>query len=1439
MSKKENEREVTSLLARIRESLRRPWKNADTKKSNDDPFEAELSERLGQHLNTDEEDFSEELQEGETEAEFAVDELEIVADGTLDPEQVDDIPPWEDVPDSETVAAAEQALFSDMDGLLARMTPEQRARFEAEMNETESVSDEAQEDEAQEMEIPEAESPEPEQPEEIASEDSAQTVAADESPVETSSADELEDSKICGSAVEQTVTEAEEAVADQTTEEATQEEGDIYTTPDEDEDYDLPESEAFRALETRMTAEQRAQFEQAMLEAREAEREEKAARREAARRSAEEKALAEANLAQNQPEESAALADESTAEAPMDVAEDELPLQTAEVVEEYVPQVEEEPEEISDIDAENIEKEDDASLDTDASDDHEPQATIFMAASEEDEDDDMPTIKVGAEPSVFTLVVEPEPEPEPEPELSEEEMLAALLSRMTPEQLARVREEMLADVDEDEAEGEASETVDDYESLQVVEETVESVRESEEVPEFAEKSAFAFAPAEEADDQTEHSTFTFAPAEETTTEQAEDAPEWEILRDEAKESDTPSDEETTADDETSENRVECENGDVIFTYEVSDYVPRDEEEILDLLSDPEKLEELMSRLTPEQAAQLRELLREDEEEDIEETVATCEEEFPAEEETVSDAVDNQSEDEDIISMILNDPEKLDELMSRLSPEQAEQLRELLRENESETEDLAQDEVVAESESVESEDVESVIDAAEEIAESPEMVDDEETVLSQEEISEERIEDDDITQENFYEDNVSDIQQEDLEDDVAYEFSQEDCDDEHFEDDPEDEEDPNIFEINEDMTDEEIALMLGLGYEKELTYTLGDERIAQVKKRTARENARDPELANAYAYEGEEYRNTDQNEHIRYRYDTDRRRLWVRLIGTSFFALLLFLYECCGLFQNAFGDIFDAAHYPVIAIMAGWQLLIFAAVFSRKQLFHGLRSAFMLEPDHHAMTAVAVTVVMFNNILMAIVFKGSTLYLYNFPAAICLLCSVLCDLADVSREMLTFDVVSSEAQKYVSEPVTLTAELTDMPITPVEEEANNPLSSKNAIYVRRVGFVKNYFRRTNRKTHHAQILNFVFLPLLSFAAVMGVITALIGNGIAPALSTFVVAVLLCMPLSYTVIHTLPLYYEARRLHKQGCAIVGEGTVEECNQFSTVVFEDKDIFPPTLIKTKGLKLFENNLIYSVILKISLLFREIGGPINDVLDLDKEELKRFLESGRAGALTNGQVILDSISEEGVTARLSDGSFVVAGSAAFLESHGVYVRVSDKDQKMIDSGEMSILFLAFDGKLGARFYVDYRPDPEFETLAGMLHEDGFRVAIRTLDPGIHGEMIAKKCPEDMPQIGTVRAKTRSLTSRPGNEARVDGGLVCSDDPRKMLLPLRSIRNLRRLNRFALRLYAIALLINMVVAIVLTVCSAAGFMSSLFVSLYMLVWLATSLIITALFLNK
>ena len=1254
MSKKENEHEVSSLLSRLRESLKRPKKDLepeviDEQSPEDDLFERDLSDRLGKHLQGISEQDTEELQESVDEAPFEIEELEIVAEGALDPDEAEQSLAVEETAPEDAVTEPTDdkmsEILSDLDALMARMTPEQRAVFEAEMNDVElEAADEAAEEVI---------------PNEIPLSAEIDHVALDEAdgsdldePKDEAESDEAESSEsFFAFDIQEESAEEEPAAAE------TAEDGEIYRAVETDEEYDLPDVEAFRALEARMTPEQRAQFEQALQEAQDAEREALRAEQQAAEQEMPSEPAVSDLPWDEQPAEQVAIEADPSAEAESDIAVEVAPEE--EIEPENKPTNLEESAEAVDEEAPQL------IYAPPVSEDEIPEEnTIFMVADEEADESDMPVIKVGSEPSAFTLVDPPEPEPEEE---DAEALFASLLSRMTPEQLARFREEMLAD--------------------------------------------------------------------ENTGDEAVEAP---IA-------------------ETEDLSIEEEEAPVIFR--AADQ-PEEDERSYETADAPE---------TPE---------------------------------------------EDPIEAILRDPEKLDQLMERLSPEQAEELKQALNEeipeeDEWESTDFSMEEQGESAEALEEEPAfEYTVEDASPVEEEPET-----TVLWSASAEESEPVDDMLDASDAVHDDMSADEQ--IEDEDLY-----------------------SMEISEDMTDDEISLMLGLGYEKELVYHLGAERVERVKMRAMRTETQDPEFADAYAYEGEEYRHTEQNERIRYRYGAERRQMLVRLGGTAFFALLLFLYECCGVFRNAFGGIFDPAHYPVIAIMAGWQLLIFASVFSWKKLLRGIRSAFLLEPDHHAMTAIVVTIVMFSNILMAIVFKGSTLYLYNFPAALCLLCSVLCDFADVCREELTFDVISSDSKKYAAEAIVLNPAYTDAPTEVLDEENVNPMTARNAMYVRRVGFVKNYFRRTGRKTRHAQVLNFVFLPLLAFAVVLGIVTALIGNGTVASLNTFVVTILLCMPLSYTVIHTLPLFYEARRLQKQNCAIVGESTVEETNQYSTVIFEDKELFPPVLIKTKGLKLYENNLIYSVILKISLLFREIGGPINDVLDLDKEEMKRFIASGQAGDLAEGKVELERMTEDGVIATLNDGSCVVAGTAEFLQSRGIYVNPSIKDRQLIESGEVSILYLAFDGELGARFYVDYQPDPEFEAMASMLSEDGFRVAVRTLDPGICDEMIAHKCGRDA-SIHTVRATVRELTDKVSHEARVDSGLVCADDPRKMLLLFRAIRNLRRLNRFVLRLYGGALLLNMIVAIVLTACSVVGYMPSLLVSLYMLVWLSTSVVLTALFLNK
>lgn len=1298
MSKKENEHEVSGLLSRLKESLKRPKKNAEEDlleaevNSTDakDTFDEDLSAMLGKHLQmaAESETASSSLSEAEQESAFEVAELEIVADGTLDPEEITiSTPTVQDVEENAEEQADDAVDLSNLDALLARMTPAQRALFEAEMNATEeqpapSLRFVPEETAGMPSDIEEHIEEHIEENTEEESGEARERVIVLSAEIDHGTLDEVDDAysdlpeEIPAQEAEsesetltETVTPEEKTPSDLASDAAVgesdpAEEGEIYTAEVEDEDYDLPEVDAFRALEARMTPEQRDRFEQALLEARQAEQAEREVRRQAARAASAERVAASI-------EETAPALTNVTAEA----AEAVEAIETVEAVEPTAPTVSDvivpieetvtEQDTVAAMTEETVASEGDEPLpivcDSIADGEMPSEEPIFMVAEEGEEAEDMPAIKVGAEPSAFTFFELPESEPEPEPEsesesaLDEGAALAALLSRMSPEQLARFREELFTD-DGEEAE----------------------------VTETAEMST------------------------ETPTEEPTEEPMLETVLE-------------TVDEPT---------------VDPDPVAPMDSDDPVEFVPAPAVMEETAAAEESEAAAAEMPLYA-----------------MPEEADTYEEFVEYVTEDEPSYDLVS------DEETTVLWSEPTEQ-----------TEKVPLDDILEEY-NTKTEETEAAATASDHDA----------------------IEDDDL-------------------------YS---------------------MEINEDMTDEEISLMLGLGYEKELVYHLGRERVENAKRRNTTSESYDPEYNEAYAYDGKEYRHRDQSDHIRYRYSAERRHIWARLIGTSAFALLLFLYECCGVFRGAFGGLFDPAHYPVIAVMVGWQLLIFAAAFSWKQLYRGIRGVFSLEPDNHSMTSVVVAIVMFANILMSIVLKGSRLYLYNFPAAICLLCMVLCDLADVCREELTFEVISQDDNKYVAEPITLSNTYTDMPIDPMDAENANPMSARNAVYVRRAGFVKHYFRRTNRKTRHAQILNFVFLPLVAFSIVLGVITGLIGNGAVAALNTVVVTILLCMPLSYTVIHTLPLFYEARRLHRQGCAIVGENSVEEYNQYATVIFEDKDLFPPTLIKTKGLKLYENNLIYSVILKISLLFREIGGPINEVLDLDSEEMKRFVASGQAGSLADGSVTLNRMTEEGVIATLNDGSEVVAGSADFLRSRGIDIRPTVRDQQLLQSGEVSILYLAFDGELGARFYVDYQPDPEFEAMAGMLNEDEFRVAVRTLDPGICEDMIANKCLNENTAIHTVRAAVNELTEKPKCEAGIDSGLVCGDDPRKMLLPLRAIRNLRRLYRFVLKLYFISMLVNMAVAVVLTVCSVIGDMSSLFVSLYMLVWLAASLIMTKLFLNK
>jgi hypothetical protein len=438
MSKKENEHEVTSLLSRLRESLKRPKKDLepeviDESSPEDDLFERDLSDRLEKHLQGISEQDAEEMQESTEEVQFEVEELEIVAEGALDLAEAEQSLAVEEITSEEaTVEQTDEKMaeiLSDLDALMARMTPEQRAVFEAEMNDVElGAADEAAE-EVIPNEIP------------LSVEiDHAALDEADGTDLDEPNSETESDTVELGESFF-VLENQEDAVAEEPAAAETAEEGEIYRAAETDEEYDLPDVEAFRALEARMTPEQRAQFEQALQEAQEAEQADREARR-AERQTATQEIPNEPEVSdlpwEELPTEQAMPEVETLAEVESDTAV-EVAVAEEVAIENELPLSEEASDTVAEDEPQLI-------YAPPVSEDEVPEENpIFMVADEEEDESDMPVIKVGSEPSAFTLVDPPEPEPKEE---DEEALFASLLSRMTPEQLARFREEMLAEESE-------------------------------------------------------------------------------------------------------------------------------------------------------------------------------------------------------------------------------------------------------------------------------------------------------------------------------------------------------------------------------------------------------------------------------------------------------------------------------------------------------------------------------------------------------------------------------------------------------------------------------------------------------------------------------------------------------------------------------------------------------------------------------------------------------------------------------------------------------------------------------------------------------------------------------------------------------------------------------------------------------------------------------
>ena len=569
--------------------------------------------------------------------------------------------------------------------------------------------------------------------------------------------------------------------------------------------------------------------------------------------------------------------------------------------------------------------------------------------------------------------------------------------------------------------------------------------------------------------------------------------------------------------------------------------------------------------------------------------------------------------------------------------------------------------------------------------------------------------------------------------------------------PSDGEKPEKDDAEED-DDRDLMLALGYGADGEAATESGA-AVRDDLSRHIRDNR--PDYAGAFGYRGEEYRSREQTEDIKRAYRTDSLSMIFRAGGTAILALVILIFE---FFGNKFGGALSMSDYPTVHILVSMQLLLLAAALSWKQMINGLVGIFRFELTPHSASAAAVIVVLLYDAVLAIAAPES-FTLYNFPAVLCIVMSVVYDILDLERQIRAFNSLSSWESCCTLEKadaVELAAALGSS-ASGKREDA----SIKSAMRLRHGSFAKNYFSRTNRKNPALKALNYVIAPVVALALVIFLISLAAGRGFVPSANTFTVMVLIAMPVFAMAALIYPFCDLAKNVLKPSEVLLNESEAENYASADAVIFSEDDVFGPRSLMIKRIGLCGGMAardIFGVLEGASAVFDKVGGTLAGAF-------RRAAESGSAnGGEPESDAEILRVCDGGIAAKAANREYII-GSESFMTLNGITCPVDPDDRAFAEDGGSAVMYIAVDGEVSLKLFVTYTADDRFRSLVSTLSGRGIRPVLVSNDPNLDDALLARMLGELKCPVRVIHDPAAVVANEDGEDAEADDGNKNKDD--------------------------------------------------------------------------
>jgi len=634
---------------------------------------------------------------------------------------------------------------------------------------------------------------------------------------------------------------------------------------------------------------------------------------------------------------------------------------------------------------------------------------------------------------------------------------------------------------------------------------------------------------------------------------------------------------------------------------------------------------------------------------------------------------------------------------------------------------------------------------------------------------------------------------------------------------------DIPKVEGEFDETDMNLMIAFGMDDELKRKVGEK---QAEKLTEGIDKSGEELDDKLVETGEaskqkeyfEYTDPEQVKPIFKRYRADYANLLWRILSCAVLIFITFFYENIEIFGAALPPMLNSTSYPVVHTLIGLQLLILGGALIYRQLWDGINSLLAMKPTPESLAAVMMAVSVVYHIVLCFTGVYTGVRLYNFPMMLMIMLALLYEMNSLKQEMFSFNVAASKKAKYTIDRVSDEDSV-------MEREAFSDMLPESPVMFRigKVQFVDGFYKRTKYTPQNKKAIGIILpivgaVALIFFTAGLAVTRSFYG-GLQLGYMTMAISV----PLSMFVTYSYPFYTASKNAYNTGGAIVGECSLAEYDKASVISFDDVDVFPAGRVKLKTVKTFGNSRIDQVIFDAKCVFVALGGPLADV----------FTTATEIDVSNGDPVEVLQIYENGIEVMLGSRHLLI-GKGDFIRSYQFEPINSREDEGLENSGDVTVMYMVADNEVVAKYYLQYRIDPDFDYMLSQLYKSGMCVGIRTLDPNISDFMLSTRVKISKFAVKVLKYSEPFRTRE--HYERVESGIISKNSPKSLLMTLALCDKVQHIIRTNLVVTIFSLIISLVImAFVLTLDLGAGALS-LYIALYQAFWIIPMVIISKLF---